>query len=124
MTNSEKLLNLLLTRGTFGATDSEGAAETGIKQHVYRAVRCALERKGLVGTLGERRDDRRPKGARIYLHAKHVPAEALADAAIKRVARANARAARRALVARDLAAASGLTAPTTEPVGATDPLFA
>ena len=119
MTNSDKLLNLLLTRGTFGATDSEGAAETGIKPHVYRAVRCALERKGLVGTLGERRDDEGTKPRRIYLHAKHVSAEALVDAAAKRAARADARAAKRA---QPVPPAVG--APTTEPVGATDPLFA
>jgi hypothetical protein len=119
MTHSEKLLNLLLTRGTFGATDSEGAAETGIKPHVYRAVRCALERKGLVGALGERRDDGGSKPRRIYLHAKHVSAEVLAEAAVRRVARAEARAAKRSQPA-----PPAVGAPTTEPVGATDPLFA
>ena len=91
MTNSEKLLNLLLTRGTFGATDSEGAAETGIKQHVYRAVRVGLEKKGLVGTLGERREDGRKRLGRVYLHANHVPAEVLAAAARDRETRAYAK---------------------------------
>jgi hypothetical protein len=119
MTNKEKILNLLLTRGTFGATDSEGAPETGIKQHVYRAVRVALEKEGLVGTLGERRADGHSKRARIYLHAKHVPPETLAEAATKRVARAHARAAKRTQPCPPAGAA-----PTTESAGNADPLFA
>ena len=90
-THASTITTFLQKRGTFGATDVEGANETGIKEHVYRAARGALEKKGIVGTLGERREDGRKRLGRVYLHANHVPAEVLAAAARDRETRADAK---------------------------------
>jgi len=118
-TNAEKIMQFLLERGTAGATDIEGANATGIKEHVYRAARITLEKKGAAGTLGERRDDGRKKPGRIYLHASFVPAEKLAEAAAHRAEREAKR-----IAEKSTEPATPAETPLGEQIdGGADPLF-
>jgi len=118
-THAQTITKFLLDRGALGATDIEGASATGIKEHVYRATRIKLEREGVAGTAGERRDDGRKKPGRVYLHATFVSAEQLSAAAPHRAEREAKRAAK----------TTELAAPAETPIGeqidgGADPLFA
>lgn len=126
-THATTITEFLLSRGEAGATDIEGAAATGIKEHVYRAQRITLENKGAVCPTGEKRDDGRKRPGRVYAHASFVSEEKQAEAA----AAVTQRAARKAEKA-ERATTPDLTTetPTETPIGeqidggADDPLFA
>lgn len=91
-THARTITEFLLSRAAEGATDVEGAAATGIKEHVYRAQRIALEKKGTVCPTGERRDDGRKRHGQIYVLANFVSPEFLAEAQARRAERAERRA--------------------------------